>query len=39
MKIWRESVGVYANRPALAFLFLGFSSGLPFGVVAEFLAA
>ena len=39
MKIWRESVGVYANRPALVFLFLGFSSGLPFGVVAEPLAS
>ena len=39
MKIWRESVGVYANRRVLAFLFLGFSSGLPSGVVAEPLAA
>jgi len=39
MTIWRGSVGVRANRRVLAFLFLGFSSGLPFGVVAEPLAA
>ncbi len=39
MKTWRESVSVYANARVLAFLFLGFSSGLPFGVVAEPLTA
>ena len=38
MKIWRESVGVYANRWVLTFLFLGFLIGLPFGVIAEPLA-
>ena len=39
MKIWREPAGVYANRRVLAFLFLGFSSGRPLGVVAKPLAA
>ena len=39
MKTWGESVRVYANARVLAFLFLGFSSGLPFGVVAEPLTA
>ncbi len=39
MKTWLQSAGVYRNPRVLAFLFLGFSSGLPFGVVAEPLTA
>ncbi|MBT6095081.1 MAG: AmpG family muropeptide MFS transporter [Rhodospirillaceae bacterium] len=39
MKTWLQSAGVYSNPRVLAFLFLGFSSGLPFGVVAEPMTA
>lgn len=35
MKSWRDSARVYLERRVLAMLFLGFSSGLPFGVLAE----
>ncbi len=36
---WAESAGVYRDRRVLAMAFLGFSSGLPFGVLAEPLTA
>ena len=36
---WAEALAVYADRRVLALLFLGFSSGLPFGVLAEPLTA
>ena len=36
---WRDAAGVYRDRRVLAMLFLGFSSGLPFGVLAEPLTA
>jgi len=36
---WRGSCALYGDRRVLAFLFLGFSSGLPFGVLAEPLSA
>ena len=36
---WRVSAAVYTDRRVLALLFLGFSSGLPFGVLAEPLTA
>lgn len=36
---WRDSFALYGDRRVLAFLFLGFSSGLPFGVLAEPLSA
>ncbi len=39
MRSWGESVRVYSDRRVLALLFLGFSSGLPFGVLAEPLTA
>jgi PAT family beta-lactamase induction signal transducer AmpG len=39
MKNWRSAAAVYTEPRVLAFLFLGFSSGLPFGVVAEPLTA
>ena len=39
MKSWAQSAAVYTQPRVLAFLFLGFSSGLPFGVVAEPLTA
>jgi PAT family beta-lactamase induction signal transducer AmpG len=39
MRSWRQSAQVYGDRRVLALLFLGFSSGLPFGVLAEPLTA
>jgi len=39
VKNWREAALVYLDRRVLAMLFLGFSSGLPFGVLAEPLSA
>ena len=39
MKSWREASRVYMDRRVLAMLFLGFSSGLPFGVLAEPLSS
>jgi len=39
MKNWREAARVYSDRRVLSMLFLGFSSGLPFGVLAEPLSA
>lgn len=39
LKNWRAAAGVYADRRVLAMLFLGFSSGLPFGVLAEPMTA
>ncbi len=39
MKTWWDSVAVYRDRRVLSMLFLGFSSGLPFGVLAEPLSA
>ena len=36
---WGEAFRVYADRRVLSLLFLGFSSGLPFGVLAEPLTA
>ncbi len=39
MTSWLESAKVYGDRRVLSMLFLGFSSGLPFGVLAEPLTA
>ncbi len=39
VKSWTESARVYLDRRIIAILFLGFSSGLPFGVLAEPLTA
>ncbi|MCW8862475.1 MAG: MFS transporter, partial [Rhodospirillales bacterium] len=39
MNGWRAAARVYADRRVLSFLFIGFSSGLPFGILAEPLAA
>jgi PAT family beta-lactamase induction signal transducer AmpG len=39
VRSWAESAKVYADRRVLSLLFLGFSSGLPFGVLAEPLTA
>jgi len=39
MKSWLKSVRVYKDRRVLSLLFLGFSSGLPFGVLADPLSA
>ena len=39
MPSWLESAKVYGDRRVLSLLFLGFSSGLPFGVLAEPLTA
>ena len=36
---WFKAAGVYLDRRVLAMLFLGFSSGLPFGVLAEPMTA
>lgn len=36
---WRRAMAVYGERRVLALLFLGFASGLPFGVLAEPLSA
>ena len=36
---WRESLGIYRNPRVLAMLFLGFSAGLPFPLVAGTLLA
>jgi PAT family beta-lactamase induction signal transducer AmpG len=36
---WVDALKVYADRRVLSLLFLGFSSGLPFGVLAEPLTA
>ncbi len=36
---WWQAMEVYRDRRVLAMLFLGFSSGLPFGVLAEPLSA
>lgn len=38
-KTWADALRVYADRRVLSLLFLGFSSGLPFGVLAEPLTA
>ena len=38
-KSWADALQVYADRRVLSLLFLGFSSGLPFGVLAEPLTA
>ena len=39
IRSWHDSAAVYTDRRVLALLFLGFSSGLPFGVLAEPLTA
>ena len=39
MRSWLQSVEVYRDRRVLSLLFLGFSSGLPFGVLADPLSA
>ena len=39
MKSWLQSASVYRDRRILSLLFLGFSSGLPFGVLADPLTA
>lgn len=39
IRSWHDSASVYTDRRVLALLFLGFSSGLPFGVLAEPLTA
>lgn len=36
---WKKALAVYGDKRVLAMLFLGFSSGLPFGVLAEPLTA
>ena len=36
---WREAILVYARRPVLSMLFLGFSAGLPFYLVFQTLSA
>jgi MFS transporter, PAT family, beta-lactamase induction signal transducer AmpG len=36
---WGDAVGVYRDRRVLAMAFLGFSSGVPFGILAEPLSA
>ncbi|MBT3914872.1 MAG: MFS transporter [Rhodospirillaceae bacterium] len=36
---WLQALNVYLDRRVLAMLFLGFSSGLPFGVLAEPMTA
>ena len=36
---WAKALGVYLDPRVLSMLFLGFSSGLPFGVLAEPLTA
>jgi PAT family beta-lactamase induction signal transducer AmpG len=36
---WREALRVYAQRPVLSMLFLGFSAGLPFYLVFQTLSA
>ena len=36
---WIQAAKVYMDRRVLAMLFLGFSSGLPFGVLAEPMTA
>lgn len=39
MHSWWQSLAVYRDRRVLSLLFLGFSSGLPFGVLADPLSA
>ena len=39
MRTWLQSASVYRDRRILSLLFLGFSSGLPFGVLADPLTA
>jgi len=39
MRSWFKSAAVYRDRRVLSLLFLGFSSGLPFGVLADPLSA
>jgi len=39
MRTWLSSMQVYRDRRVLSLLFLGFSSGLPFGVLADPLSA
>lgn len=39
VRSWRESLGIYRNPRVLAMLFLGFSAGLPFPLVAGTLLA
>ena len=38
-RAWLEALAVYQDRRVLSMLFLGFSSGLPFGALAEPLSA
>ena len=38
-RAWLDALAVYRDRRVLAMLFLGFSSGLPFGALAEPLSA
>ena len=38
-RTWRDSLGIYRNPRVLAMLFLGFSAGLPFPLVAGTLLA
>ena len=39
LRAWIDSLAVYRDRRVLSMLFLGFSSGLPFGALAEPLSA
>lgn len=39
IRAWSDSFAVYLDRRVLSLLFLGFSSGLPFGVLADPLSA
>lgn len=39
MPAWREAAGIYRDPRVLSMLFIGFSSGVPFGVLAEPLSA
>lgn len=39
LRAWFDSLAVYRDRRVLAMLFIGFSSGLPFGALAEPLSA
>ena len=39
LRAWLDSLAVYRDRRVLAMLFIGFSSGLPFGALAEPLSA
>lgn len=39
LRAWREAVAIYRDRRVLAMIFIGFSSGMPFGALAEPLSA